>query len=51
MNDNIVDLYIEGFKKINENINQIVEYCNNEESYYSPYQGMAKLSDTKGVFA
>ena len=27
MNDKIVDLYIEGFKKINENINQIVEYC------------------------
>lgn len=50
MNDKIVDLYIEGFKKINENINRIVEYCNNEESYYSPYQGMAKLSDTKGVF-
>ena len=37
--------------EINENnINQIVEYCNNQKSYCSPYQGMAKLSDTKGIF-
>ena len=50
MNDAIVELYIDGFKKIKKNINQIVEYCNNQKSYCSPYQGMAKLSDTKGIF-
>ena len=50
MNNEIVDLYIEGFKKIADNIDQIVEYCNNEEIYISPYSGIAGLSDTKGVF-
>ena len=50
MNNEIVDLYIEGFKKIADNIDQIVEYCNNEEIYISPYSGIVGLSDTKGVF-
>ena len=50
MNDDIVNLYIEGFKKIKKNINQIIEYCKNDDSYCSPYNGIAKLSDTKGVF-
>ena len=50
MNNNIVDLYIEGFKKIKENIEQIIKYCNAEDNYSSPYSGIAKLSDTKGIF-
>ena len=50
MNDDIVDLYIEGFKKIDQNINKIIQYCNKEDKYCSPYEGIAKLSDTKGIF-
>ena len=50
MNDNIVELYIEGFKKIAKNIKKIAEYCKNEEIYCSPYKEIAKLSDPKGVF-
>ena len=50
MQDEVVDLYIQGFEKIKENINQIVGYCNNEEEYHSPYEGIARLSDTNGKF-
>lgn len=50
MQDEVIDLYIQGFEKIKENINQIVEYCNNEEEYHSPYEGIARLSDTNGKF-
>ena len=35
---------------LHANINQIIEYCKNDDSYCSPYNGIAKLSDTKGVF-
>ncbi len=50
MNDDIVDLYIKGFKKISDNLEKIVEYCNSDDYYCSPYVGIAKLSDTKGTF-
>lgn len=50
MQDEVIDLYIQGFEKIKENINQIVGYCNNEEEYHSPYEGIARLSDTNGKF-
>ena len=50
MQDEVIDLYIQGFEKIKENINQIVEYCNDEEEYHSPYEGIARLSDTNGKF-
>ena len=50
MNPDIVDLYIEGFRKLDNNIEQIIAYCNNEENYISPYNGIAGLSDTKGIF-
>lgn len=49
-NPDIVDLYIEGFKKIANNLDQIIEYCNNEKGYISPYNEIAGLSDTKGIF-
>jgi len=49
-NPDIVDLYIEGFKKIANNLDQIIEYCNNEENYISPYNEIVGLSDTKGIF-
>ena len=50
MNDDIVDFYIEGFKKISQNIEQIVDYCNSSDEYSKPYNEIVKLSDTKGVF-
>ena len=50
MQDEVIDLYIQGFEKIKENINQIVEYFNDEEEYHSPYEGIARLSDTNGKF-
>lgn len=50
MNDDIINLYIEGFKKINNNIDKIIEYCNSDDNYSSPYNTIAKLSDTKGKF-
>lgn len=50
MQDEVIDLYIQGFEKIKENINQIVEYCNDEEEYHSPYEEIARLSDTNGKF-
>ena len=51
LNEEIVDLYIEALKKIKDNINLIIDYCNkNGEKYVSPYVGLAKLSDTRGVY-
>ena len=50
MQDEVIDLYIQGFEKIKDNINQIVEYCNNDDEYHSPYEGIARLSDTNGKF-
>lgn len=50
MNDEIIDLYIKGFEKINKNINKIIEYCNLSNEYISPYLKIPKLSDTKGMF-
>ena len=50
MNDEVVDLYIKGFKKVTENIDKIVEYCNSSDEYKSPYTEIPKLSDTKGIF-
>ncbi len=50
MQDGIIDLYIQGFEKVKENIEQIVEYVNNETEYHSPYEGIARLSDTNGKF-
>lgn len=51
MNDDVADLYVEGLNKINDNIEKIVEYCNNDkEEYISPYKEIPKLSDTKGAF-
>lgn len=50
MNDEVVDLYIKGFKKVIENIDRIIEYCNSSDEYKSPYTEIPKLSDTKGIF-
>ncbi|MCI9016870.1 MAG: hypothetical protein HFJ53_06880 [Clostridia bacterium] len=50
MNDKIVDLYIQGLKKIAYNIDELIEYCNNEKSYFNPYNEICRLSDTKGIF-
>lgn len=46
-NPDIVDLYIEGFKKIINNLDQVIDYCNNEKIYTSPYNEIVGLSDTK----
>ena len=50
MNDDIINFYIEGFKKISQNIDKIVDYCNSSDEYINPYNEIVKLSDTKGVF-
>ena len=49
-NEEIVELYIQGFKKIKENLKEVIDYCKKKTFYVSPYLGIARLSDTKGEF-
>lgn len=50
LNSEIIDLYIKGFEKLKENIDEVISYYNTKDDYKSPYEGIAKLSDTKGEF-
>lgn len=48
--NDIVDLYLKSFEKIKNNLDEVLKYCENKKGYVSPYEGIARLSDTKGEF-